>query len=175
MKNFGNICIKLFEDAITVFLVIIELFIVLQVIARYVLHIAIPWTEEMSRYLIVLVGFAGGVLVSRRGEHLGAYFLRDQMKGRVKSGLYIVNSVICTIYFFATGYGAWIMFGKMSPRMTTSTVEWMQIRWLYIFLVIGSFGMMAYAIRDVAHSIHAYRNRIEITRAGRSSPFPKED
>ncbi len=175
MKKACNVAIQIFEDIVTFFFVLIVVFVVLQVVARYILHVSIPWTEDMSRHLIVLVGFAGGVIVSRKGEHLGAYFLRDMTKGRTKSGLYVINSLICAVYFAVTAYGAWIMYLKMPAILTATTVDWVQIRWLYLFLIIGGVGMSAYSLRDLVLSINAFVNRIEITRDGRSSPFPKED
>ncbi|MCC8189670.1 MAG: TRAP transporter small permease [Planctomycetes bacterium] len=174
MKKIYDLGIRIYENAVAAFFVVIEVFVVLQVVARYVFRISIPWTEDMARHLLVLVAFAGGVIVSRKGEHLGAYFLRDMAPGRAKAALFIVNSAICAVYFAVTAYGAWVMYGKMSPILTTATVDWVQIRWLYLFLLIGGVGMAAYSLRDFALAVHAFRHRIAITRGGRSSPFPEK-
>lgn len=44
--------------------------VLLQVYFRYVVQSALPWSEELSRYLLVYLSFAGGALAYQRGAHV---------------------------------------------------------------------------------------------------------
>jgi TRAP-type C4-dicarboxylate transport system permease small subunit len=46
------------------------LLMVVQVIYRYVLHIALPWSEELIRYMFVAASFLGAALVSKERSHI---------------------------------------------------------------------------------------------------------
>jgi tripartite ATP-independent transporter DctM subunit len=44
--------------------------VLLQVYFRYVVQAALPWSEELSRYLLVYLSFGGGALAYQRGAHV---------------------------------------------------------------------------------------------------------
>ena len=44
--------------------------VLLQFLSRYVLNDSIAWTEEIARYLLIGVAYAGSVTALRKGEHI---------------------------------------------------------------------------------------------------------
>ena len=42
----------------------------LQFLSRYVLNDSVAWTEEIARYLLIAVAYAGSVTALRKGEHI---------------------------------------------------------------------------------------------------------
>ena len=44
--------------------------VLLQFLSRYVLNDSVAWTEEIARYLLIGVAYAGSVGALRRGEHI---------------------------------------------------------------------------------------------------------
>jgi TRAP-type C4-dicarboxylate transport system permease small subunit len=50
--------------------VVLAAVVLLQFISRYVLNDSVAWTEEIARYLLIGVAYAGSVSALRRGEHI---------------------------------------------------------------------------------------------------------
>ncbi len=44
--------------------------VLLQFLSRYVLNDSVAWTEEIARYLLIGVAYAGSVTALRKGEHI---------------------------------------------------------------------------------------------------------
>jgi C4-dicarboxylate transporter DctQ subunit len=61
---------KLEELLMTLFLIIMVILVFAQVICRYALHLSIPWTEELARYLMIVGTFFGAALAVQRRIHI---------------------------------------------------------------------------------------------------------
>jgi|GEM_PF-474781 TRAP-type C4-dicarboxylate transport system permease small subunit len=67
-------------SAMGIALVAVMTFVVLlQVVFRYIVRAALPWPEELARYLMVWCAFVGASSALRVGEHVGVTFLLDKM------------------------------------------------------------------------------------------------
>ena len=75
--------------------------IALQILFR-VLFDALPWTEEVSRYLLVWVTFLGAILAYGRGVHIAVTFVVNAFPKVFQDGLKVV-AVIGALVFFAVG------------------------------------------------------------------------
>ncbi|MFD2435870.1 TRAP transporter small permease [Modicisalibacter luteus] len=54
----------------------------IQVISRYTLGLAVPWTDEVSRYLFLAEIFLGSVLALRYQEHIRVTIVTDRLLPR---------------------------------------------------------------------------------------------
>jgi TRAP-type C4-dicarboxylate transport system permease small subunit len=70
---------SLFELLATVFLGGVLATVVLQVFFRYVAHVAVPWTEEATRYLGIWMVFMGAVAAVAQGSHIAVTVLVEQL------------------------------------------------------------------------------------------------
>ena len=53
-----------------VLFVVLAAVVLLQFFSRYVLNDSVAWTEEIGRYLLIGVAYAGSVIALRKGEHI---------------------------------------------------------------------------------------------------------
>ncbi len=166
---------NLYEHAVTVLFALIEVSVILQIVARFSPSIQLPWTEELARMLLVFTTVLGVVCVSRRGEHLGAYFLRDLSKGRLKGVLYLCGSIATLIFLVALASGALTMYLSVGAAPATTTMPWITRGMIYAALFFSAMVMAVYGVRDLIHSIQVLLGKREITKKGTSSPFPEED
>ena len=52
------------------FIVVLILIVATQFFTRYVLNNSFGWTEELARYLLIMLGFVGSVTCVRKGSHI---------------------------------------------------------------------------------------------------------
>lgn len=82
MKKGAHILIS--EWVVIVAFVILVTATSLQVLFRYVLNFSISWTDELSRYCLVWLVFAGMVVALVRGTHATVDLLLDRYRGRTR-------------------------------------------------------------------------------------------
>jgi len=53
-----------------VLFVVLAAVVLLQFLSRYVFNDSVAWTEEIARYLLIGVAYAGSISALRKGEHI---------------------------------------------------------------------------------------------------------
>ncbi|MCC8189193.1 MAG: TRAP transporter small permease [Planctomycetes bacterium] len=155
----------------TILLIACIICIVLQIIFRYLLRLSMPWTEEMARYCLVAVTYAGSAAACSEGEHLGAFFLRDRAQGRIKGAMYLFNNLVCVAFELFLVVGSYQMF-FVTGDIPAVTIPVVRVSWLYVVMGLAALFMLWCSLIDVVHSC-----RIVISgdsaglRDGYSSPF----
>ncbi|MDW5378099.1 TRAP transporter small permease [Halomonas sp. HP20-15] len=133
-----------FEDYVTLgvfWLLALDVF--LQFFSRYVLGDSIAWTEEMARYLLILVCFLGGSMAVRRNSHIMVEFFYRYMPlamGRLLSTLVDIARAA----FFAAA--AWITYGLASRTHSMMVSVDIPKRYLYYVVMIGFLLMLFRAV-----------------------------
>ncbi|PXX89581.1 TRAP transporter small permease [Marinobacter vulgaris] len=85
---------------------LLALVVFTQFFTRYVLNDSIGWTEELARYLLIVVTFAGACIAVRRNTHISVeFFYRylppgaarglSTMVDLLRTGLFAVLTVLC--------------------------------------------------------------------------------
>ncbi|HET8801559.1 MAG TPA: TRAP transporter small permease [Marinobacter sp.] len=85
-----------------------------QFFTRYVLNDSIGWTEEIARYLLIVVTFAGACIAVRRNTHISIeFFYRYLPRGAarglstvvdlLRTGVFAVLAVLCVQLADSTG------------------------------------------------------------------------
>ncbi len=84
--------------AMGIVLVAVMTFVVLlQVVFRYIVRAALPWPEELARFLMVWCAFVGASSALRAGEHVGVTFLVEKLPKPVGR---VVKLIIKAIMFY---------------------------------------------------------------------------
>lgn len=106
------------------------------VVSRYVLNYSLIWVEELTRYLMVWVGFLGGGLVLRLGAHIAVDALQDLMPARVARALRagIVGALAIT---FAAMTWLGIRYAAFAWDQETPVMNW-STGAIYLAIPIGS-------------------------------------
>lgn len=159
---------NLLESVVTFLMVGMTICVIIQVLARFVIRFPLPWTEELARYMLIIIAFLGGALVSRAGEQLGAYFLRDRLKGKPLACVYVLNNIISMFFMVMIIRGGIGMCVKQMGQAAT-TMPWFSNVWLYVTQVIGYAIMILCAVRDIVWSVEALKasGRLPLKAAAR--------
>ena len=111
-----------------------------QFFTRYVLNDSLAWTEEVARYLLILVCFLGAITATRRGAHITLEFLMRMVPPRLAKALTVLSQTI-TLGFFASM--TWIgieLTQKTRQKMISLPIP---KAWIYTICVVA-LGLMAF-------------------------------
>jgi TRAP-type C4-dicarboxylate transport system permease small subunit len=98
MKKFNDHLEKVLLVAIVTLLSAMTLVVVLGIIARYVLLISIPWTEELARYLMIWTGFFAFGVAYRRRELILVRLLIDRLPPRLYQLAMFISDLLCSFF-----------------------------------------------------------------------------
>lgn len=151
------------EDYVVFFVFWILAFdIFVQFFTRYVLNSSLSWTEEIARYLLIAVGFTGGIVAVRKNTHIMVEFLFRFIPPKFGVILTYFGDV-SRIGFFAML--AWICFklaGKTQQMMVA--IDFPKSAMYYMISVC----LAAMAVRSVQvflRHIHQGGSRISLEHA----------
>lgn len=142
------------EALVFVHVIVLLVLIVLQVFTRYIMHAALPWTEEVARMVLVWTVMLGAAIAMERKEHYAITVLSARFRGAARLWVLIITNVLGVVFLAALVYhGA----AYMSANMKTVYVSTQMSRgWVYLALPVGSVIMIA----SVAlHSVEVWYRR----------------
>lgn len=100
-----SLTIRWYDWPSLVFLILLISVVFLQFLTRYVFGSSWSWTEEVSRYLLILCSFGGGISIAARGEFICIDMLQARLN-TVSKQLGTVAGVLISLLFmvcFAVG------------------------------------------------------------------------
>ena len=123
---------------------VLAIVVFLQFFTRYVLNDSLAWTEEVARYLLILVCFLGSITAVRRGTHIMLEFLIRALPDRAAKMLALLAEAITVVFY---GWLTWIGFEliqKTRQKMVTIPVP---KAWIYAICVAALAVMTLYSLR----------------------------
>lgn len=110
------------------------------VVARYALNFSIVWVEEITRYMMVWVGFLGSGLVLRLGAHIAVDTFQDKLPA---AGARAARRVIVLLLGVTFAAMTWlgIRYVGFAWDQTTPILQW-RMAYVYLAIPIGSALML---------------------------------
>lgn len=81
-----------------IFFIMAFISVMLQVTGRITGWFMIAWTEELSRYALIVVALFGSVVLVNKNGHLKVDFIQDILSGPMKTIIGIISNVIAIIF-----------------------------------------------------------------------------
>ncbi len=118
-----------------------------QFFTRYVLADSAAWTEEIARYLLIVVCFVGATMAVRRNTHIHVEFLYRYLPGLAGR---VLATLVDLVRIAFLGYATWLTL-LLIPRMQNlkMTVVDFPMSYIYGFIALG-FTMMTFRAVQVA-------------------------
>lgn len=110
-----------------------------QFFSRYVLNDSVAWTEEVARYLLIVLVFIGSAGAVRRGTHIRVEALEQALPPAARRVLWAFQDA-CRLGFW--GFGAWVSL-DLADRMGVMPMDSLNasLAWVY-WPVFAGFTMM---------------------------------
>lgn len=98
---------KLLRFIVIIMLSVMSVVVFAQVLFRIV-HLSIPWSEELSKYLLIWSTFLDAAICIRKGSLIGLEFLKNSMSEEKQKMLQtILNLIVCAMLLFLINVGFW--------------------------------------------------------------------
>lgn len=129
--------------------------ILLQVVVRFILtflgiNVAVPWSEEVARYLMIWIVFLGAAVACRRAQLISLEMVVGALPDWLGQVLRYLALVVCLLFFvLLLDLGLqFVDFGgiERSPVMSISKV------WVYWALPVGAFLMIVNTLALILES-----------------------
>jgi len=155
MKIVKHLFMNIEEYLVAVFMAAISIIVFWQVINRQ-LGASLPWSEEMTRYLLVWITFVGASLGVKRGAHIGIeavlLLLPLRMRKAVMLGSLVPALLFCAVvlYYSLVIINMQMSTGQVSPAMR------IPMWWPYAALPVGMSLMIIRFIQVAIRSIKTF-------------------
>ena len=148
---------KIEETICIVCLLAMTALVFANVFSRYVLHLSLSFSEEITTNLFVLLSMMvmGTAIAARRRAHLGLSILTDAVSPRLRRALLIFGFGLATVFSFAVFfYGVKMVQSEYILGQVTPSMQWPE--WVYGCIV--PFGAVFMTIRFAQITLEEIRN-----------------
>jgi TRAP-type C4-dicarboxylate transport system permease small subunit len=135
-----NLRLKITWADLPALLVFCALFVTvfLQFFTRYVLNDSLAWTEEVARYLLILLAFVGAVKCQLVDSHIRLEFI-DKLAGRGLNKLKLVALVLSAGFF---GFAIYSLNELMTKTSYQKMVSLPLPKYYFYGLVLVALGVL---------------------------------
>lgn len=123
------------------------------VVSRYLLNFSLIWIEELTRYMMVWVGFLGAGLVLRLGAHIAVEAFQDLLPKRVAQVLR-AGIVVLLAATFAAMTWLGVRYAAFAWDQETPALNW-STGAIYLAIPIGSALLLAHLVFIVRSYVRA--------------------
>lgn len=156
--------IDLFETINVAALILMIVIVALQITARYILRISIPWTEEAARYTLILITFLGAAISLARDEHIRINVLLERISPKKRGYLQLVYDVVIALFLAMVFRGSLQMI-QLTWETPAGTIGWITTGKIYLILPISIVIMIGFLIVQISRRVKEIVGML----------FPKED
>jgi len=87
------------ENVTAVALMTMVIVVFWQIISRVIFSSSFPWTEELSRYLMIWITLLGASIAFQYGAHIGVEVLVMKLNRKLRNAVQIIASLCCLALF----------------------------------------------------------------------------
>ena len=127
----------------------------LQIVARFILMVSIPWTDELARYLMIWASFVGLGVAYRKRELICVAFFVEKLPQHLLKATLLVSDLLCSVFAIVIViYGFKLCLlnaGQVSPSMRIS------LGVVYAIIPLGCLLFLLFAFESVFSYLSAKR------------------
>ncbi|UCD80818.1 MAG: TRAP transporter small permease [Desulfobacterales bacterium] len=125
--------------------------VLLEVVARNIVHFPTTWAEELSRFMCVWTVFLGAAAAWARNTHIVIDILPRRLKDLPKRLLTLMNQTLSGIFILCVWVGAIsIMIAQYEAKTTALEIS---ISWFYLGLAVGATGMLIFHLHLMIRTV----------------------
>ena len=134
------------------FFALLALDVFYQFFTRYVLSDSAAWTEEIARYLLIVVTFLGASMAVRRNTHIHVEFIYRYLPAGVGRALSTFVDVVRVGFF---GYVTWLGL-ELIPKMQNLRMTVVDMPMSYVYGMV-TLGLALCCLRSIQVTLRHWR------------------
>lgn len=139
-----------------IFLMIMSAIIIIQVVFRFILHAALPWSEELTRYLMIYIVFFGAAYAVRYNKLMRVEFVETILPQKAQKWYFLLmNAVLIFTFLVITIAG--FEFTRMALNQRSPGLH---VRMAYVYVAIPISGILM-MVNSLALTIEKFINERE--------------
>lgn len=115
--------------------------IFLQFFTRYVLNDSVAWTEEIARYLLMILVFVGGAMVMRRNTNISVELVMNVMRDGWPRRVLIATVEITKLFFVCLLAYFSVLITERMHGLYMTVIDW-PMSLVYGGIAVGCFLMV---------------------------------
>ncbi len=128
-----NKILDLFGITLFVLLVIV---VMIEIFSRAVFKVTVAWTEELSRFLFLILVYISAAIAAREGANICIDILSNKIPPKYKK-IYDVFILILSIAVLAVYISGDIQLIGRTKKVVFSTMPFISTAWQYVFAAFG--------------------------------------
>ena len=142
------------EKALVFIMSLMVINVLWQVFSRYVLNAPSPYTEELTRYLMIWIGLLGAAYISGKNAHISIDLFKEKFSEKKQNGINLFSDVLIILFsFFCFLIGGsrlvyiTLKLGQLSPAL--------QIPLAYVYFILPLTGLLIvfYKVLNILNKI----------------------
>lgn len=131
----------------------------IQIAARWIFQPyfgeSLPWTVNLSQFLLVYVTFVGAAVASAKREHISLDLLVSRLSERSLRVLFAVRTLLAFAFVAVMVRGAYPLFLDNQERTIGALPNHAPFTraWLYVPVIVGGVLILVYGLRDLREAI----------------------
>ena len=104
---------------------------------------ALPWSDEVTRYLLIWSTFLGATCVYRHSGNISITFIQEAFPARISKGLRVLVHVVCFVLFAVLLFYGW----RYAINLTkTATALPIKMSYIYLCIPISMLILLIHAL-----------------------------
>ena len=143
---------------VMIMLSVMSVIVFAQVVFRIV-HLSIPWSEELSKYLLIWSTFMGADIAFRAGKLVNVDILANMLPDCMRKWNKIVIYSVCLIFLCALVYLGLIQSVKTWHR-SFNGISWLSYTWVTLSVPVCCLSMVVTTLLKIRDTV---KNVAELT------------
>jgi TRAP-type C4-dicarboxylate transport system permease small subunit len=155
MKRFYDSLEKSLRIALLVLVSGIVVTTMLQIVARFILMVSIPWTDELARYLMIWASFVGLGVAYRKKELICVEFFREKLPPDLLKMSLLISDLLCSIFaIIIVIYGVKLCVQNVPQASASMRIS---LGIIYAIIPLGCLLFLLFVFESVSSYFRAIR------------------
>lgn len=151
LDRFVSISISLLSLFTTILLVVMVGNIFILVVLRYLFAYSFPWSEELTRYLLIWMGLLGAAVLVKERQHIRLTFLIARFPAFARQILEIAFYLIEIAFLILLIQKSWAW--AMSMEIMTAPALQISMFWPALAIPVSAALMLFYSIINILEDL----------------------